>query len=68
MTSLFDIERKQSGEFPSLTGKYTRGQAHLKADHQCLIEHSPQHSIIGVNSIEHSAKLPFVPPIEQLVN
>jgi hypothetical protein len=29
---------KQSGEFPSLHGKYIKEQAHLKADHLFLIE------------------------------
>jgi hypothetical protein len=31
----------------------------LEADHLFWIEHSPQNSIIGVNSVEHSAKLPL---------
>ena len=38
MTSLFEIERKPSDEFPSLAAKYTRGHAHLEADHLFLIE------------------------------
>src|SRR6266851_6646956 len=38
MTSLFEIERKPSDEFPSLAAKYTRWHAHLEADHLFLIE------------------------------
>ncbi len=38
MTSLFNIERKPSGEFPSLAAKYTRGHAHWEGNHLFLVE------------------------------
>jgi hypothetical protein len=32
------LAQKVSGEFPSLHAKYTRGQAHLEANHLFLVE------------------------------
>src|SRR5437868_837071 len=54
------LAQKVSGAFPSLNAKYTRGQAHLEANHRFLVEPCAHIANLRSDSVEPSVYLPIV--------